>query len=103
MLNPRLGKTAMQTIRETHPTLRRIIGWSRLELADHSSAAGRIVALDSTNERVARMCISRELYDDVPQRLPDGFGIYVPQAYCLAGVIVENPQGIAYLDATPHA
>lgn len=101
-IQPMLGKTAQQVLRETYPQVRRWVPWYRLETAGHD-AGTRMVGFDSTSPQVARLCISRDLYDDQAQRLAQGFGIYVPQAYTLAGILCEQPSGIAYLDGTPHA
>jgi hypothetical protein len=101
VVHPFLGKTAMEQVRAACPDVRRWLGWWKLRTAGNGGG-GRIVGFDSTNDRVARLCISRRLTDDQPQRLSEGFGIYVPQRYTVAGVLVEQPQGIAYLDETPH-
>jgi hypothetical protein len=99
--NPYNGTTALEVLRKAFPEVRRWVGWYRLETAGHASDP-RIVGFDSSAPEVARLSISRELFDDQAQRLSEGFGIYVPQAYTLGGVLIQVPEGIAYLDETPH-
>jgi hypothetical protein len=101
------GRNALSYIRDANPQVQRIIGWQQLETAGHRNIGDtaywkRAVGFDSRAEEVARMIIPRELFDDTPQRLAEGFGIYVPQMYSVGGVCIEMPCGIAYLDSAIH-
>jgi hypothetical protein len=102
LIQPHTSQTALELLRKAFPEITRWFPWYRLETASHTSGP-RIVGFDSSAPEVARLSISRELYDDQPQRLSEGFGIYVPQAYTIAGVLIQVPAGIAYLDSVPHS
>lgn len=87
-------KSALEVFRLNHPDVR-VVSWNKLKNAGAGGAIDRVVAFASAPE-VARLVILKELSDSQPVR--KHFGFEVAQEMRTAGVVIETPKAITYMD-----
>lgn len=92
--HPVTRETAFALLQSSFPgvTFR---SWQKTATADAAGTGPRMVVMARGND-VARMIIPQELTDDTPLRKP--FGWEIGQQFSTAGVLVEDPSSILYVD-----
>ncbi len=91
--HPTSGKSYLELIQSANPGVR-FVPWFKLRTAGAGSAT-RMVAGDFS-EDVLSMIMVHELQDGAPLRVHGGFEVL--QTVKVGGVIIEQPQGLAYAD-----
>jgi hypothetical protein len=92
-LHPITNQSALQILRAMFPGVR-FASWQKCATAGAGSIQ-RMVTM-ATGLDVARMIVPQELTDQRPLAIPLGW--VVPQTFGTAGVLVETPDAIHYLD-----
>jgi hypothetical protein len=86
--------TILDFFLKSNPTVKRVIQWARLDLADAGSDGPRVVMF--ANQEDVCQPIVNEMTMLAPQI--KGLGVDIPMYGRCAGVIATQPKGIAYMD-----
>lgn len=86
--------TILDFFLKSNPTIKRVIQWAQLDLADAGSDGPRVVMF-ANQEDVCQPVIN-ELTMLAPQTR--GLGVDIPMYGRSAGVVASQPKGIAYMD-----
>jgi hypothetical protein len=92
--HPVSERSVLRSLQEDFPGLR-FEQWQKTATADAAGTGPRML-VGATGEDVARMVLPRELTDEAPMRVP--FGWEIPQQFSTAGVLIEDPTALKYVD-----
>lgn len=86
--------TILDFFLKSNPTIKRVLQWAQLDLADAGSDGPRVVMF--ANQEDVCQPIVNEMTMLAPQI--EGLGINIPMYGRCAGVVATQPKGIAYMD-----